>query len=243
MRVLEIFSGTGSVGKVCTELGYEVISVDIDDTHNTPTHLTDIMKWDYKIYPVNHFDIIWASPPCTMFSCLRQCWIGRTIKAHGDKILTREMLNEDINKIGLPLLRKTEEIIDYFNPPLYIIENPGTGKMKNYIDRPLFVVDYCKYADWGYKKRTHIWTNKTNFAPKTCKKDCGSLTTVNDKTIHTVALGTKEYIKDGDKMIKVDNAELRERYKDVKRVFSSTSTKLSERYRVPPQLIKDLLSI
>ena len=40
MRVLEIFSGTGSVSKVCEELGYEVISVDISDKYSTPTFLT-----------------------------------------------------------------------------------------------------------------------------------------------------------------------------------------------------------
>jgi hypothetical protein len=29
-------------------------------------------------------------------------------------------------------------------------------------------VDYCAYSDWGYKKRTRIWTNK-NFTPKLCQ--------------------------------------------------------------------------
>ena len=30
MRLLELFSGTHSVGKVATELGYEVLSLDVD---------------------------------------------------------------------------------------------------------------------------------------------------------------------------------------------------------------------
>ena len=30
MRVLELFSGTHSVGKVAKELGYEVLSLDMD---------------------------------------------------------------------------------------------------------------------------------------------------------------------------------------------------------------------
>ena len=29
MRVLELFSGTGSVGKCCKELGWDVVSVDL----------------------------------------------------------------------------------------------------------------------------------------------------------------------------------------------------------------------
>ena len=29
MNVLELFSGTGSVGKVCKEIGFDVVSVDL----------------------------------------------------------------------------------------------------------------------------------------------------------------------------------------------------------------------
>ena len=31
MRVLELFSGTHSVGKVCKEYGWEVVSVDLEN--------------------------------------------------------------------------------------------------------------------------------------------------------------------------------------------------------------------
>ena len=41
-------------------------------------------------------------------------------------------------------------------------------------DLPFVVIaSYCKYSDWGYRKRTRIWTNKTDFTPKLCHKDCG----------------------------------------------------------------------
>ena len=43
MRLLELFSGTGSVGKVFKQHGYEVISLDID---NRATINTDILNWD-----------------------------------------------------------------------------------------------------------------------------------------------------------------------------------------------------
>ena len=49
MRLLELFSGTGSVGNVASAMGIYVISVDRD----TPaTHNCD-MEWDYKRYPLN----------------------------------------------------------------------------------------------------------------------------------------------------------------------------------------------
>ena len=46
--------------------------------------------------------------------------------------------------------------------------------MKYYINKSLYDVDYCKYADWGYRKRARIWINK-GFEPKVCKTDCNSM--------------------------------------------------------------------
>ena len=44
MRVLELFSGTHSVGKVFEKLGYEVISLDL----HKATINTNILEWNYK---------------------------------------------------------------------------------------------------------------------------------------------------------------------------------------------------
>ena len=164
MKLLELFSGTKSVGKVAEKLGYEVISLDLKDADVN----CDILEWDYTIYPTGYFDVIWASPPCDTFSNLKNCWIGRSG-------YTAESIQNDINNIGLPILRKTEEIINYFQPKYYFIENPQTGKMKHYInDKPYYDVDYCKYG-FGYKKRTRIWTNIKHFNNMLCKRDCNSM--------------------------------------------------------------------
>ena len=64
-KLLELFSGTGSVGKVARAMGYEVVSVDRD---MPATHQCDIMNWDYEQYEPKHFDVFWASPPCTEYS-------------------------------------------------------------------------------------------------------------------------------------------------------------------------------
>ena len=163
MRVLELFSGTGSVSKVCEELGYEVVSVDITDKLHKPTHKADILHWDYKVYPPGHFDVVWASPPCRTFSALRR--ISKT----------RDEIERDIREIGLPILRKTEEIIQYFKPARWFIENPQSGRMKDFLELPFYDVDYCMFSDWGYRKRTRIWTNVDEFEPKLCDKACGNI--------------------------------------------------------------------
>lgn len=61
MRLLELFCGTKSVGKKFEEIGYEVISLDYNPKFNA-THTEDFLTWNYKQYPSDHFDIIWASP-------------------------------------------------------------------------------------------------------------------------------------------------------------------------------------
>ena len=75
---------------------------------------------------------------------------------------------------------KSEEIINFFNPKYWYIENPETGTLKNQdfmLDLPSYTVDYCRYCDWGYRKRTRIWTNKLNFSPKLClgKGKCNNM--------------------------------------------------------------------
>ena len=65
MRLLELLSGTVSVGNVAIERGYEVVSVDRD---MPVTHKCDILTWDFRQYPPKHFDVLWASPPCTEHS-------------------------------------------------------------------------------------------------------------------------------------------------------------------------------
>ena len=177
MNHLELFSGTHSFGKVSSKLGYNVISLDRDlgaecpfkSGYKSKKHIKeDIMTWDYKIYPTGHFKLITASPVCLWWSRLRYSWIGRKIKAHGNEIITKEILDEDIQKYGVPMVDKVFEIIEYFNPEYFIIENPKTGQMKEYISDmiPFLDVDYCRYG-FNYKKPTRFWTN-IEFNNKKC---------------------------------------------------------------------------
>lgn len=215
--ILELFSGTHSIGKIFKE-DFRVISVDRDlgdDDGISDLHIKeDILTWDYKIYPKDSFDVIWASPVCLWWSKLRNTWIGRKLKGM-DRNLTKKDIDDDIEKYGKPMVDKVREIIDYFKPTYYFIENPQTARMKDYItDLYFYDVDYCKYSDWGYRKRTRIWTNLKGFKPKICNKDCDNMIIKNGRKVH------KSQISDN----------------------GGGSNRLA-RYRIPPLLIKDLHDI
>ena len=54
MKLLELFSGTKSVGQVAEQLGYEVISVDMKSADIN----CDIMHRSFTLYESGHFDVI-----------------------------------------------------------------------------------------------------------------------------------------------------------------------------------------
>lgn len=221
MRVLELFSGTKSVGKVAKQLGWDVVSLDL---HNADINI-DILEWDYETqFPKDSFDIIWASFPCETFSVLRRSNLGR--KRKDGTCWTREAMDLDMETNGLSLLRKSEEIIKYYNPKYYFLENPATGFAKNYIDSSLakhtYILDYCQYAPlWGYRKRTAIWTNLSGFIPRLCTNLC------------------EAKIKDP----KTGRFRHRLRTDSGNPTRGFPGTKREERYRIPPKLLSELFAL
>jgi hypothetical protein len=241
MRVLELFSGSRSVGKVCDKLGYDVVSLDLK---NADINI-DILDWNYKDeFKPYDFDIIWASPPCDCFSKCKYGCINRRLKNKNGEyyMCSMDTINNDIKTIGLPILRKTQEIIDYLEPTFYFIENPQTGSMKKYINLPYYDVDYCRYSDWGLRKRTRIWTNNENFKPLLCKNrfDCGNKLVGLD--IHKKSLGSYKIIKVDDKFIRLNTKELRVKYKGICSIQNTITNKEGNtyRHRIPPTLIEEL---
>jgi len=249
IKVLELFSGTKSVGKVCDQLGWESVSVDLIMDAD---HKCDIMDFNYKQYEKDEFDIIWASPPCTNYSALKKCWYGRKLK--NGIVYTKELNEIDQNEADL-LVLKTLEIINYFNCEYWFMENPQTGNLKNreiVKDIPFYDVDYCMYSDWGYKKRTRIWTNKEDWENKLCDNSgsCGNM--INDKQ-HSKVLANGYEMINGEKVVcntKEKREKLRKHKKSIglgkdaiakgQKAVAGGGTNRLDRYRIPEDLIFSL---
>ena len=168
MKLLALFSGTQSVGKVARDLGFDVICLDRDMEADIKC---DIMDWDYKVFEPGSFDVIWASPPCTEYSRAKTVGVRKLDMANA-------------------IVQRTLDICEYVVPKYVVIENPQTGLLKDqemmsgisYDD-----VDYCKYGT-PYRKRTRLWNNIPYWVPRPlCKKDCGH--TVGNRHMETAQRG------------------------------------------------------
>lgn len=159
MNVLELFAGSRSIGKEAEKLGMNVFSSDLIE-FNGINYPVSILDFDVSKVPFKP-DIIWASPPCTGFSVAA---IGRNWN-HDKTPKT------DSARIGILLVEKTIEIINYYNPTYWFIENPR-GMLRKMPIMERFKrnsVTYCQYGDERMKP-TDIWTNSSAWIPKpTCK--------------------------------------------------------------------------
>ncbi|KAK3283512.1 hypothetical protein CYMTET_8791 [Cymbomonas tetramitiformis] len=134
-RILVLFGGTGSVEREFLNCFPSASVVTLDSEHIWhPTHVQDILQWDYKQYPPGFFDVVWASPPCRQYSQARTTG-GPPDLPQADKIV-----------------RRTLQIIDYLEPKHWFMENPR-GRFPNALRlRPMMrqlppplVCTYCMY--------------------------------------------------------------------------------------------------
>jgi len=158
MKVLELFAGSRSIGKVADRLAFDVYSSDIEQFGGID-YVTDILEFDVTKIPFKP-DIIWASCPCTAFSVAA---IGKNWTKIGDDYIPKNPRAD----FGLKLVQKTLEIIEHFKPTYFFIENPRgmLRKMPIMKDLPRQGVTYCQYGDTRMKP-TDIWTNSTKWIPR-----------------------------------------------------------------------------
>ena len=159
--LLELFSGTGRMGRAFSNMGWEVISVDIDQRANATMHM-DVR--DLTADMIEQPDIIWASPVCTDYSRAR----------------TRAKTPHDFDWAD-SLVQAVLNLAAELHCPC-MFENPESGLLKSRAivqGIPYRVIDYCKYVDnrmtHTARKRTAIWCIDVSWHPlrQLCGKYCG----------------------------------------------------------------------
>ena len=147
VKILELFAGSRSIGKVAELRGHTVCSVDIENFNGI-----DIVK-DIEFLAVDDLpfipDMIWASPPCTTYS----------IAAISHHRLNGLPISKFAKKSDR-LVKNTIKIINSFPNAIYYIENPRGFLRKMSFMKPLHrtTVTYCSYGDKRMKP-TDIWSN------------------------------------------------------------------------------------
>ena len=181
MESIELFAGKATFSEIAKTLGFNTTSVDIDPKSNASI-IADLLKWDYTNLNIKP-DLIWASPECTYFSraANQNNWKKTNVSR---RVYHYEPVTLNAS-LAIELVSKTIEIISYFKPSVFFIENP-IGRIQHLqslkdIGHYRYFVNY---ADWGfnYSKETYIFTNILLPLPST-KQKCKSpgLRTLSNK--------------------------------------------------------------
>ena len=174
--VIELFSGTGSVGKVFRQFGWDVVSVDLSDKFS-PTHCVDVRYFDYKaLYSKGDIDFVWGSTPCTEYS------VARTTAKR-----PRDLAGAD------ELVEICKSIAKHYACP-FAFENPQSGLLKSRdVVRgiPFTDTSYCQYG-YPYRKTTRIWHSLGDYLemrPTCCSRNPCDVLRVHGKHLMSAQRG------------------------------------------------------
>lgn len=110
-KLLDLFCGAGGAARGYQMAGFHVTGIDINPQ---PRYIGDeFYQADAMMFPLDGFDVIHASPPCTGFSCA-------------------SLVHRNNGKKYIDLLTPTRERLKAFGKP-WVIENVPGAPMKNYI--------------------------------------------------------------------------------------------------------------
>jgi hypothetical protein len=150
--VLSLFDYTGNWSRPYRENGYRVIQIDLKLGR-------DILTWDYTLE--KSIDIILAAIPCDNYALSGARWF-----AEKDK--------DGRTAYSQKLVAKVKEIIDYFQPEIWTIENPMSRIhiLNPWMGKPKFRFNPYDFGD-SYQKMTWLW-GKFNIPEKKPVENTGN---------------------------------------------------------------------
>jgi len=136
--ILSLFDYTGNWSKPYRDAGYNVIQVDIKLG-------IDILTFDYQSIPNCHGILI--AVPCDHFASSGARWWAEK---------DRDGRTEE----GIKLAEKSLEIVNYFKPYFWALENPvgRIHKLVPELGKAKLIFNPCDYGN-NYTKRTCLWGN------------------------------------------------------------------------------------
>lgn len=157
MKLLELFSGTSSVGNVFKSHGCDVFTVDWESSFE-PDLVCDVEYLNASTIfdAFGRPDVIWASPDCTTYSIAA---ISKHRYSKDGLLYPKSEYAIKCDRVNVHLL----ELIRELDPVYWFIENPRGGMRKAHFMQGLqrYTVTYCQYGDFRMKP-TDIWTNHPN---------------------------------------------------------------------------------
>jgi len=146
MKVLELFAGSRSIGKIAEERGHKVFSVDIKDFEGIDLviDIEDLEINDLPWIP----DMIWDGRPCTTYSVA-------AIQHHRNNQIPKTDFAIKCDRMNIKLNKMYKEL-----GCIFYIENPRgmLRKMDFMQEIERTSVTYCSYGDTRMKP-TDIWSN------------------------------------------------------------------------------------
>lgn len=151
VKLLELFAGSRSVGRVAEQLGYDVFSVDWKPYQgiNLSMDIEYIKPSDIPFIP----DVIWLSPDCTTYSIA-------AISSHRDGTLAVSEYAKKCDRVNKVAIDLVSYYLGLNEDLVYYIENPVGMFRKMPFVKGLekATVWYCKYGDTRAKP-TDIFSN------------------------------------------------------------------------------------
>lgn len=124
---------------LCADTGSDSFPYSQDPNYEVIRIGSDIGVENY--HPPKNVYGVFANPPCTNFSSVRSDTTAKKPR--------------DIQE-GLTLVNECLRIIEESKPEFWVLENPATGLLKNYLGQPQFVYQPWEFGS-PWSKKTALW--------------------------------------------------------------------------------------